>query len=359
MPKSKPAASRTQYLRLRGRVWQCSVPVPRPLRKHFGDVRLVRSLRTESLTEAQELRWPVVTELKQRIAAARRQAAGLPPSIMDEARRLREALLAAPEDDEATLWAVQARLEALAEKHGEEKALDVAGIALGEGDAGGRCCTVVEGRSARLDAHRTRDRPYCARRGARSWSGSGVDREDRPQGGTRRDRSVGERRARNVHHPEPGRRVVLLVEPARTPAGPRGNPWKGLKPISKASRGLGQAKRPFTVAEATAAITLRLSTAPELAERGDAGARVPLTGCRAGELLAVQSGTMEEHKAASWINVTAEVAKTASSVRRVPVTSPAGRKLLRWWSACGEAGAGVRVEFDPCSPCGAGAGRCS
>jgi len=138
----KRASTKQQYLRIRkyrdkagkvqGRMWYGSVPIPRSLRAQFGDVRLVRSLKTDSLEEVNEAKWPVIAELKARISAARRVAAGLPPSLLDEAKRLRAALLSVePGDDDALLLAVESRLESIALRHGESQAVEVAQLAHG------------------------------------------------------------------------------------------------------------------------------------------------------------------------------------------------------------------------------------
>src|SRR5262245_30284212 len=99
MSSQQKKVSATAFLRKRkgSNNWYASVVIPRELRRQFGDVRLTRSLHTDSLKEAQEKRWMVVAELKATIQAAKRAALGLPPSLLEEARKLRAALLANPD----------------------------------------------------------------------------------------------------------------------------------------------------------------------------------------------------------------------------------------------------------------------
>lgn len=66
----------TKYLeRMNGGKWRVVVVVPKGLRDQFGKAALKVSLGTDSLTEANERKGPVVSDLKRRIA----EAAGLSP----------------------------------------------------------------------------------------------------------------------------------------------------------------------------------------------------------------------------------------------------------------------------------------
>jgi len=88
--------------------------VPRPLREVMGKKKLLRSLRTDDLRQAQGLRWPVVAELKAEIEAAR---GGNPRtvkrSVLQEALEWREAIRQAPdpETEEIVRQALEDRVE--------------------------------------------------------------------------------------------------------------------------------------------------------------------------------------------------------------------------------------------------------
>jgi hypothetical protein len=73
---------KTSYLELQHGQWRVTVSVPRPLQKRFG-TRLKRQLGTDSLTEANTLKWPVVAELKARIEAAKKDEAERPWTFAD------------------------------------------------------------------------------------------------------------------------------------------------------------------------------------------------------------------------------------------------------------------------------------
>lgn len=62
----------TRYLeRVAGEKWRVTVAVPRNLHKALGKTALKRSLGTDSLVEANRMKWSVVAELKAEIEAAR------------------------------------------------------------------------------------------------------------------------------------------------------------------------------------------------------------------------------------------------------------------------------------------------
>ena len=63
------------YLQRRRRRWYAVVEIPKSLQGHFGRKRFIKSLGTESLTEAERLRWPVVSQWQAEIARASREDA--------------------------------------------------------------------------------------------------------------------------------------------------------------------------------------------------------------------------------------------------------------------------------------------
>lgn len=333
---------KTPYLWQRGSTWYVRVPVPRPLRKHFGDVRLVRSLRTDSLAEANDLKWPVVAELKARIREAKRAANGLPPSLLDEAKRMRAALLKAP-DDEQVLWTIEARLQALADKHAKPQdatdlhhepplppqVADMAQLVLGG-------ATLEEASDAWLRSAakaNTKDARESVLKAFASAMGKGLD-QIVVETVTRREalRAVEAWEQAGLASATIRQRVATLsalwnAMGARAER-PMPNPWQGIKPLKKNHQGKRAEKHPFTVEQAIAAITPRLNTSAELRDCVMFALGF-LTGARASELYAVQA--VEEGEGTSWFEVSSDNAKTKSSRRRIPVTSEEGRALLRLW----------------------------
>lgn len=59
--------SKRKFLQKRHQTWYAVVEVPRELRHVLGKRRLVRSLRTQSLDEADRRKHPVITEMKRQI----------------------------------------------------------------------------------------------------------------------------------------------------------------------------------------------------------------------------------------------------------------------------------------------------
>lgn len=80
-------AGDTKYLKQKRGRWIVQVSVPKDLRDHFGKTVLERYLGTADRREAQELRWPVVAELKAAIKRAR-QAEPMTVAEIAEVARL-------------------------------------------------------------------------------------------------------------------------------------------------------------------------------------------------------------------------------------------------------------------------------
>lgn len=70
---ARSGANDKRYLELHRGKWRVTVAIPKELQGHFGTTRLKQSLKTDSLTVANQLKWPVVAEMK----AALAQAAGV------------------------------------------------------------------------------------------------------------------------------------------------------------------------------------------------------------------------------------------------------------------------------------------
>ena len=85
----------TEYLEWHGKQWRVAIPVPRSLQKAVGKTKLKRSLKTDSLTVANSLKWKAIAELR---AEMRKASAGSPHDpLLQEALAMREALQAGDE----------------------------------------------------------------------------------------------------------------------------------------------------------------------------------------------------------------------------------------------------------------------
>ncbi|OAH33319.1 integrase [Methylorubrum populi] len=71
----RPSSSDKRYLEQNGGKWRVTIAVPRDLQCKLG-TRLKRSLHTDSLAVANQIKWQVIGELKAEIDAARRGAGG-------------------------------------------------------------------------------------------------------------------------------------------------------------------------------------------------------------------------------------------------------------------------------------------
>ena len=67
-----------RYLEVHGGKWRVTVPVPRDLQAKLGSTRLKRPLKTDSLTVANALKWPIVSEFRAKIERARQGTAADP-----------------------------------------------------------------------------------------------------------------------------------------------------------------------------------------------------------------------------------------------------------------------------------------
>lgn len=127
-----PSSADTKYLEVHGSKWRVVVNVPRQLKGKIG-TKLKRALGTDSLSEANRLKWDVIAELKAIIEQAQNPAMSKDAAIavarvkaMDEARRLsRQRLLALSHDE----------IERIDDRIGE-RAEELAGEPIGVGSLG-------------------------------------------------------------------------------------------------------------------------------------------------------------------------------------------------------------------------------
>jgi hypothetical protein len=88
-------ASQHQFLERHGTAWRVQVAVPASLRPIVGKRKLIHSLATESLAEANRLKWPHVTRFKAMLAnAARKAPITVRDPLHDEALRWRDEVFA-------------------------------------------------------------------------------------------------------------------------------------------------------------------------------------------------------------------------------------------------------------------------
>lgn len=127
-----PSSSDTKYLEVHGSKWRVVVNVPRQLKGKLG-TKLKRALGTDSLSEANRIKWDIIAELKAVIEQAQNPAMTKDAALslarvkaMEEARRLsRQRLLALTTDE---LQRIDDRIE--------DRAEEFAGAPIGVGDMG-------------------------------------------------------------------------------------------------------------------------------------------------------------------------------------------------------------------------------
>lgn len=143
--------SKHQYLVRHGNQWRVQKKVPLHLRAILGKAKLVRPLHTDSLVQANRLKWMVLQEFDAIIQAAEAEArrrAGVADPVVAEALEFKRAMSAAIEnpdeyeeyDDEGNVAAdapmlikslIEDRSEEIAEKLGQRAAASFYGIATG------------------------------------------------------------------------------------------------------------------------------------------------------------------------------------------------------------------------------------
>ncbi|WP_457812256.1 DUF6538 domain-containing protein [Sinorhizobium meliloti] len=127
-----PSSADTKYLESHGSKWRVVVNVPRQLKGKLG-TKLKRALGTDSLSEANRLKWDVIAELKAIIEQAQNPTMTKDAAIalarvkaMEEARRLsRQRLLALTSHERQRI-----------DDHIEDRAEHFAGEPIGVGDMG-------------------------------------------------------------------------------------------------------------------------------------------------------------------------------------------------------------------------------
>lgn len=96
-----PSHADRRFLELHGNTWRVVVNVPKDLRKKFG-TKLKVPLGTDSLSEANRLKWGVVDQLKSRISDAKDDGIS-PERIMADALQYAKLRLGAVNDDDACI----------------------------------------------------------------------------------------------------------------------------------------------------------------------------------------------------------------------------------------------------------------
>jgi len=137
MPRNRPSPGR--YLEWHGNSLRVVVRVPRHLSAALGRTTLKESLNTDSVKSAETLKWDVIARLKRQINGAAGDAATVPVPVPlnPRAQRFKEALryrqarrsISSQEDADAFDADLDARVEELAEREGEDTAVEFYGIA--------------------------------------------------------------------------------------------------------------------------------------------------------------------------------------------------------------------------------------
>lgn len=115
-----------QYLEWHGQQYRVRVKVPAALRSLLGKGKLTYPLHTANLKEANERKWPIVAQLKARIAAAEKALANSDP---DTAAAL---VLRLTNDDEDTRYAIEVASEQMEKRAGTKRAQEFAALATGK-----------------------------------------------------------------------------------------------------------------------------------------------------------------------------------------------------------------------------------
>lgn len=119
-------ANQRQYLEWHGQQWRVRVKVPARLRDLVGRSKLTFPLHTDSLSEADNRKWPAVARLKGIIAAAEKALASEDPL---EAEALLHRL---HKDDEGTQYAIHSRATEIADAQGHDMAKAFYDLASGQ-----------------------------------------------------------------------------------------------------------------------------------------------------------------------------------------------------------------------------------
>jgi integrase len=130
----------TLHLEFVGRSYRCQMAVPRHLRAVMGKAKLVRSLKTDSLSTANLRKLKVLHEFRKEITDAERKAKGQGPDpLMAEALEWREAFATeavqgdgGPHSPYYVSTALEARYEELVRTEGEERASAMVKVAAGK-----------------------------------------------------------------------------------------------------------------------------------------------------------------------------------------------------------------------------------
>ena len=75
-----------KYLKLRYNTWSVVVEIPKALREGFGSARFILSLGTDSLAQANVLKWPYVSNFKKAIDLAKNGHWGQAKAIIAKVR---------------------------------------------------------------------------------------------------------------------------------------------------------------------------------------------------------------------------------------------------------------------------------
>lgn len=119
-----------------GGVWYATIDVPRSTRTAVGKKRIVRSLKTSDLGEAQRRRWAVVAEMKQEIQDIIKGTGPMPTADLTvAAMNARRELIETPSSSDQTMEAISAVTDAVEQAHGHEVAQEFYKLATGQADA--------------------------------------------------------------------------------------------------------------------------------------------------------------------------------------------------------------------------------
>jgi hypothetical protein len=154
---ARPSKTDRRFLELHGAKWRVVVAVPRNLQKAIGTTKLKQTLDTDSLSEANRMKWAVVAELQGRIDAARNPQ-GKPADLLEEAKKLANFRRAASgeEEDRSLFDHIMDRVDEIL-GDAIETARDGSAVHEAEREAAAKAFAgVALGQRTPIDAHRER-----------------------------------------------------------------------------------------------------------------------------------------------------------------------------------------------------------
>ncbi|MGO3931217.1 tyrosine-type recombinase/integrase [Rhodopseudomonas pseudopalustris] len=323
----------TKYLQKKGNTWRVVVEIPKPLRPALeGKPRFIKSLGTESLTDANRLKHQHVAEFKRRIKLAEKGQADPRAAAMQAAFAFREAFASADNDylehgdQESTaaselLAVVNREAEALLETEGPEAARLFRSLATGKAtlirDQYPTWLTICNGTEQTKAQHKSTIKRYLA------WAGEymSIQGTDRRKAGEYvqllRDDGLSSKTIQR-HLSTLASLWSWLMSKGLTDPSERDNPWRG-HGVGKRSSGSKRkaVRKGLTNDKLLKLLKGRYKTPRYANVLSDLTRLALLHGTRLDELCALKKADVEKLKDGYWFSITE--GKTEAAIRQIPV----------------------------------------